>query len=277
VQAVTLGSSSFVVLRVLGGLSLWLDRESVPPRAFRAFQAVLPVLKCHLKTYMRLTVAGSALLCLALLGPSRAQQGAATGEPIVISPAPLPKAFPRLPYHFKLEAQGGITPLTWEVTAGTPPTGIELAPDGTLSGTPTEVDTFRFIVTVTDSGKPPAQKKKEFMLPAVAPLVVEWSRKPKVTGHRLEAAIRVSNQTGDDFDFTLIALAVNEYGRATAVGYQHFTLNKDTDEFEIPFAENLPRGAYHLHVDAVGEVAATNSIFRARLEPTEKLQVVQGP
>ena len=150
------------------------------------------------------------------------------------------------------------------------PTGIELAPDGTLSGTPTEVDSFRFIVTVTDSGKPAAQKKKEFILPAVAPLVVEWSRKPKVTGHRLEAAIRVSNQTGDDFDFTVIALAVNEYGRATAVGYQHFTLNKDTDEFEIPFAENLPRGAYDVHVDAVGEVVSTDSIFRGPVRaPTE--------
>ena len=72
--------------------------------------------------------------------------------------------------------------------------------------------------------------------------MVEWSRKPKINGHRLDAAIRVSNQTGDDFDFTVIALAVNENGRATAVGYQHFTLKKDTDEFEIPFGENLPRG-----------------------------------
>jgi hypothetical protein len=226
---------------------------------------------------MKLRVAGSALLFIALLGSSPAQQGAATGEPIVFSPAPLPKAFLHRPYRFKLEAQGGITPLNWEVTAGTPPTGIELAPDGTLSGTPTEADHFRFMVTVTDSGKPAAQKKKEFVMDSVAALVVEWSKKPKVTGHRLEAAIRVSNQTGDDFDFTVIALAVNEYGRATAVGYQHFTLNKETEEFEIPFSENLPRGAYDLHVDAVGEVAATNSIFRARLAPTEKLQVIQGP
>jgi putative Ig domain-containing protein len=226
---------------------------------------------------MNLKLAGLALLVLALLGSSTAQQGAATGEPIVLPTAPLPKGFLRQPYRFKLEGQGGITPLKWEVTAGSPPEGIELAPDGTLSGTPTEVDSFHFVVTVTDSGKPVAQKKKEFTLDVVAPLVVEWSRKPKVTGRRLEAAIRVSNQTGEDFDFTLIALAVNEYGRATAVGYQHFILKKDTDEFEIPFAEDLPRGAYELHVDAVGEVAPTNTIFRARLAPAEKLQVVQGP
>jgi Putative Ig domain len=226
---------------------------------------------------MNLRLAGSALLALALLGSSAAQQGAATGEPIVLSTAPLPKAFLRQPYHFKLEAQGGITPLRWEVTNGSPPEGIELAPDGTLSGAPTEVDSFHFVVTVSDSGRPVAQKKKEFVLDVVAPLVVEWSRKPRITGHRLEAAIRVSNQTGNDFDFTFIALAVNENGRATAVGYQHFTLKKDTDEFEISFAENLPQGAYDLNVDAVGEVESTNTIFRARLAPTGKLQVVQGP
>jgi len=226
---------------------------------------------------MKLKLAGPLFTILALLGSSAAQQGAATGEPIVFATTPLPKGFLRQPYHFKLEAQGGITPLKWEITNGSPPEGIELSPDGTLSGAPTEVDSFRFVVTVTDSGKPVAQKKKEFNLEVVAPLVVEWSRKPKITGHHLDAAIRVSNQTGDDFDFTVVALAINENGRATAVGYQHFTLKKDTDEFEIPFGENLPQGSYDLNVDAVGEVAATKNIFRARLAPDGKLQVVQNP
>jgi len=226
---------------------------------------------------MKPQLTASVLLLLALLGSAAAQQGAATGEPIVLLTASLPKAFLRQPYNFKLEAKGGITPLVWEVTAGSPPEGIELSPDGTLSGTPTEVDNFHFVVTVTDSGRPVAQKKKEFSMDVVAPLVVEWSRKPKITGRKLEAAIRVSNQTGDDFDFTFIALAVAENGRATAVGYQHFTLKKDTDEFEIPFEQDLPRGAYDLNVDTVGEVLATNRIFRARLAPTEKLQVLVGP
>jgi hypothetical protein len=225
---------------------------------------------------MALKLTGSLLLLLVWLASSAAQQGAATGEPIVMPTAPLPKGFLRRPYHFKLEAPGGITPLHWEVTAGSPPPGIELDPDGTLSGAPTEVDSFHFVVTVTDSGKPVAQKKKEFILDVVAPLVVEWSKKPKITGHRLDAAIRVSNQTGDDFDFTIVALAVDDTGRATAVGYQHFTLKRNTDEFEIPFGENLPRGTYDLHVDAVGEVAATDSIYRARLA-AENLQVVQSP
>jgi hypothetical protein len=226
---------------------------------------------------MKLKFTRLLILALTLLGSSTAQQGAATGEPIVFATAPLPKGFLRQPYHFKLEAQGGITPLRWEVTNGSLPEGVELAPDGTLSGAPTEVDSFVFRVTVTDSGKPVAQKKKEYTVEVVAPLVVEWSKRPRITGHRLDAAIRVSNQTGEDFDFTLVALAVNENGRATAVGYQHFTLKKNTDEFEIPFGETLPQGAYDLHVDAVGEVESTNTIFRARLAPADKLQVVQGP
>ncbi len=59
-------------------------------------------------------------------------------------------------------------------------------PDGTLTGAPTEVDSFHFVVTVTDSGKPVVHKKKEFTFDVVAPLVVEWSKKPKVTGRRVE-------------------------------------------------------------------------------------------
>jgi hypothetical protein len=226
---------------------------------------------------MKLKATTPALLVFALLGAPLAQQGAATGEPISLRTTSLPKGFLRQPYHFKLEAEGGILPLVWEITAGSPPPDIELAPDGTLDGVPTEVDSFHFVVTVTDSGRPTQQRKREFTLDVVAPLLVEWSRKPKLTGRRLEGAVRVSNQTGQDFDFTFVALAVDQNGRATAVGYQHFTLKKNTGEFEIPFGENLSSGAYDLHVDAVGEVEATNTIYRARLTTGEKIQVQQEP
>jgi hypothetical protein len=228
---------------------------------------------------MKLKITGPALLLFALLAASMAmaQQGATTGEPISLETTSLPKGFLRQPYHFKLEAQGGVAPLQWEVTAGSPPPGVELAEDGTLSGVPTEVDSFHFVVTVTDSGKPASQRKREMTLDVMAPLLVEWSRKPKVSGRSVEGAIKVSNRTEQDFDFTLIALAVDATGRATAVGYQHFSLKRNTDEFEIPFGENLSPGAYELHVDAVGEVAATNTIYRSRLVTANKLQVQQEP
>ncbi len=113
---------------------------------------------------------------------SSAQQGGAIGEPIVLQTTSLPKGFLRQPYHFKLEAQGGILPLKWEITAGAQPPGVDLSIDGNLTGAPTEVDSFHFIVTITDSGKPARSQKKEFTIDVVAPLVVEWSKKPKVNG-----------------------------------------------------------------------------------------------
>lgn len=206
-----------------------------------------------------------------------AQQAGAIGEPIQVRTTALPTGYLRHSYQFKLEAQGGILPLTWEVTAGSPPEGVELAGDGTLSGSPSEVGSFHFVVTVTDGGKPARQRKQELTLEVVAPLLLQWSKKPVVNGRRVEGAVQVSNQTGQDFDFTLIALAVDQNGRATAVGYQHFVLRKSTDRLEIPIGESLAPGLYDLHVDAVGEVETSGAIYRARLSTGERLQVVQLP
>jgi hypothetical protein len=222
---------------------------------------------------------GYAALAMLLALPmiSLAQQGAATGEPIVVRTTSLPKGYLKRPYDGRLEASGGITPLHWEVTEGKLPAGVVLSRDGTLSGAPTETGEFRFTVTVTDSGRPAAQRGQQLVLRVVAPLLVEWKRYPKVTGQRLEGSITVSNQTEQDFDLTAIIVAVNESGRATSIGYQRFPLKKNTLEMEILFGENLPQGAYELNVDVVAEVAATNSIYRARLVPKEKMQIQQGP
>jgi len=223
------------------------------------------------------------VLLLLLLGTlaapeiSVAQQGAATGEPLVVQTTTLPKAYLRQHYEVRLEARGGITPLRWELTEGALPAGVVLGRDGVLSGAPTETGEFRFTVTLTDSGRPAAQRNQKLVLTVVAPLLAQWGRYPKVTGRRLEGSIIVSNQTEQDFDLTVIMMAVNEIGRATAIGYQRFTLKKDTTSLEIPFGENLPQGSYELNVDAVAEVAATNSIYRARLVPKEKFQVQEGP
>lgn len=226
---------------------------------------------------MFMKMVAAVVLVLAVMGTSPAQSGAATGEPLSVQTTTLPKGFLRQPYRFELKAQGGITPLKWEVSSGSLPRGVALSEEGFLSGIPAEAGQFSFVVTLRDSGKPAHQRNQALVLQVVAPLVVQWSRYPKVVGQRMECAIKVSNQTGQDFDFTVIVLAVNEIGRATALGYQHFTLSKDTIDFEIPFGENLSRGAYQVNVDAVGEVQATDTIYRARLVTGEKLQVQQGP
>jgi hypothetical protein len=96
-------------------------------------------------------------------------------------------------------------------------------------------------------------------------------------GNRIDGSVIVSNSTGDDFDLTFVVLAVGDYGRATAIGYQRFTLKSGIDSFEIPFGETLPRGSYDVHVDAVAEVAAKDQIYRVRLQPKEKLAIALGP
>jgi hypothetical protein len=218
------------------------------------------------------------LCCFCVLAAvATAQQGAATGEPLVVRTASLPKAYLRQQYETHLEARGGIAPLRWEITEGAAPAGIVLGRDGVLSGAPTETGEFKFTVTVTDGGRPAVQRNQQLVLTVVAPLMAQWGRYPKVTGRRLEGSITVSNQTEQDFDLTVIMMAVNETGRATAIGYQRIALKKGTTSLEIPFGENLPEGSYELNVDAVAEVAATNSIYRARLVPKERFQMLQGP
>jgi hypothetical protein len=153
---------------------------------------------------------------------------------------------------------------------------VKLSEDGELNGVPVETGSFPFTVTVSDSGKPAQQRDQKLTLQVVTPLLVQWGRQVKVSGQRVEGSVKVSNQTGDDFDLTVVVLAVNETGRATAIGYQRFTLKNNTIDFEIPFAENLPDGVYQVNVDVVGEVAALNRIYRARLVQ-DKLIIQQGP
>lgn len=220
------------------------------------------------------SVAG-LLLILAPAFSLSAQQDSDPNQ-LAIKTSFLPKAFPRQPYHLQLEVQGGTPPFAWKVTAGTPPTGISLGADGVLSGTPTVIGDFRFVATITDSGRPAHERNKEFLLQVVAPLSMAWGQPPKINGQRIEGTIKVTNQTETTFDLTAVILAVNEIGRATAIGYQRFPLKPNTLDFEIPFGENLPRGSYDVHADVVAEVAEVNNIYRARLV-AEKMQVQQGP
>jgi hypothetical protein len=70
---------------------------------------------------------------------------------IKISPTTLPEASEGEPYSTTLRAEGGETPYTWAVTAGTLPAGLSLDPStGVISGTPTTSDPSSFEMTVTD-------------------------------------------------------------------------------------------------------------------------------
>lgn len=220
------------------------------------------------------TIARIALAC-ALCAFAAGQQAAVTGEPLVVSITSLSTAYLQLQYRAELKGRGGITPMTWKVGSGDLPKGMTLSMDGVLSGIPTEVGDFHFRVTMTDSSRPAQERSQELSLKVVASLVVQWSHNPQVNGARVDGSIKVSNQTGDNFELTVIVTAVNEIGRATALGYQRIVLKQGTTDLEIPFGQTLPKGVYQVNVDAVAEVDASKTIHKARL--VDKVQVLQGP
>ena len=199
------------------------------------------------------------------------------GGQLIIETSSLPSGYTRGTYTFTLRAHGGIPRLHWKVEEGELPPGLKLEDDGRLRGAPEKPGAYRFTVSVTDNAKPQQAVEREFVLNVLRALVLEWKMPPHVAGSRIEGSVQVANETPEDFDFTFYVLAVSENGRATAIAYQRFPLKKGTMDFEIPFGDTLPSGAYVVHADAVGEVAEKNQIYRARLQTPGPLQVAVGP
>jgi hypothetical protein len=151
-----------------------------------------------------------------------------------------------------------------------------LSDEGIISGDLNQPGEFQFTVLVRDNSRPPKQTKQRLVLKTETPLTADWLRKAQVNGQRIDGSIKISNHSGRDFDLTFVVLAVNDIGRATAIGYQRFPLKKNTMDMEIPFGENLSTGNYAVNVDVVGEESISKQIFRARLV-TGKESITQGP
>jgi hypothetical protein len=217
------------------------------------------------------------ILALSLVTNFALAQQQPDATQLALDPATLPNAAPHHDYKYQFKAHGGIPPEKYVISGGALPKGMQLSPDGLLSGSPPAVGEFRFIISVTDSSNPPQKASRSFLLKVVVPMLMEWKRYPQVNGNRIDGSITVSNSTQDDFDFTFIVLAVADNGRATAIGYQKFPLRNGTESFEIPFGDTLPRGTYEVHVDAVAEVPDKYRIYRSRLQTKERLPITIGP
>jgi len=179
-------------------------------------------------------------------------------------------------YSHSIESSGGIRPYHWSVVSGSLPHGLELRDDGEIHGTVEDSAAVKLTLSVRDGNSPPQRQQKKFALRVETPLAAEWDHTVHVNGRRIDGSIKVSNRTGRDFDLTVVVLAVNQIGRATAIGYQHFPLSKQTQDLQIPFGDNVSRGDYTVNVDVVGEEPISNRIFRARLV-TGKQSVTLGP
>ncbi|PHV25239.1 autotransporter outer membrane beta-barrel domain-containing protein, partial [Janthinobacterium sp. BJB426] len=70
---------------------------------------------------------------------------------ITIAPTTLPAMMAGVAYSQAITGGGGTAAYSYAVTAGSLPTGLTLAADGTLFGTPTATGAYSFTVTATDS------------------------------------------------------------------------------------------------------------------------------
>lgn len=217
------------------------------------------------------TVIGALIMMLILCGLAAAQ------PPLAVVDEALPPIVAGVDFHVLLHATGGAPPYVWSVAGGELPEGINLTPEGLLSGRPTKPGAFALTLKVEDSGHPGHSITKELKVVVTASLLLEWLQPPKVHDNRIDGSVQVSNGSPDIFDLTVVIVAVAENGRATAIGYEHFPLKAGATNVPIIFGNTLPHGGYVIHADAVAEIAARRAILRQRLQTPQPLQVVPGP
>jgi large repetitive protein len=76
--------------------------------------------------------------------------GAIGGVPVIFT-TDLASGVIGTPYLVTFHASGGTSPYTFALNAGTLPPGCSLSSGGVLSGTPTTLGTFTFVLLVTDA------------------------------------------------------------------------------------------------------------------------------
>jgi len=194
----------------------------------------------------------------------------------IVTETQLADTYPGASYEVHLLARGGVPALHWRLEKGLLPPGVKLEDYGLLHGVPERSGEFQFTLAVNDSGKPQQAVQKQFVIRVRSAITLVWKSPAHVSGNRIDGSAEVANTTPDEVDLTFIVLAVATNGRATAIGYQHFMLAKGMTK-ELPFGDTLPHGAYVVNVDAIGEVASRNIIYRERLQTPSALQVTVGP
>lgn len=204
-----------------------------------------------------------------------AAQGQVT--PLKVATESITPGMAGVPYQFRLQAEGGSRPYLWTISDGKLPAGLVLdAKTGEISGLPASGGTFTITVRLRDSSSPAQEVQRTYTIQLRAILSIEWKEPPHARNGGIFGSCVVSNGTDKPFDMTVIILAVNETGRATALGYQHFVLNPRSSSPVISFGSTLPDGNYAVHADAVAEVPSLNAIYRARLQ-TQPIGVKQQP
>jgi len=202
---------------------------------------------------------------------------AAQAPPLAVVDEALPSFDAGVEFPMLLHASGGVPPYLWSVASGDLPEGVTLTPEGLLAGCPAKPGAFTFTLKVEDSGRPAHSINKGFRVVGAASRLIEWLQPPKVRDNRIDGAAQVSNGSADNFDLTVIIVAVTDNGQATAIGYEHSPLKAGATNVPISFGNTLPRGVYVIHADAIAEIPNRKAILRQRLQIPQSLQVTRGP
>lgn len=176
-------------------------------------------------------------------------------------------------FHLPLIAQGGFAPYTWSRVDGDLPPGLKLHAHKGISGVATVPGEYHVTLAVADSSVPHQRAQRELTIIVIAGLTIDWKQPPQVQGNTISGSLVVSNQTGHNLDITVVVVAVNSIGRATALGYQHFTLAAEQSSPVIPFGSSPGPETYTVRADAAAHTKSARHIFRASQQTPATLQV----
>ena len=197
----------------------------------------------------------------------------ASGQVLQIQELPSQGAILGQEYVLPLAAIGGAQPYTWKVVSGDLPPGLKLQQHlGRIVGTPSAAGTYQFTVAVTDSSVPQMQITRVVSIHVIEGLTVDWKEVPQVHGRKISGSAEIANATGNDFDVTVIVVAVNEIGRATTLGYQHLKLAGSATQV-IPFGSAPGLGTYYVRVDAAAHRPGKKHIFRASKQTSDPMKI----
>jgi len=203
-------------------------------------------------------------------------RGVASGQTLEIQPLPSQGMIVGQSYTLPLQATGGTSPYAWHLMQGDMPPGLKLHPHtGRIAGAPTMPGDYRFTIEASDASIPKLHAKREITIHVIAGLEVDWKEAPQVHGNKISGSAVVTNETGEDFDLTVVIVAVNEIGRATTLGYQHFKLAAQTTSEVIPFGSSPGHGTYYVRADAVAHQPGHHYVYRANKQTSDPMKLTQ--
>jgi hypothetical protein len=128
---------------------------------------------------------------------------------------------------------------------------------------PTTPGDYHFTIAVVDSDVPQNQLQRELTIRVIAGLTLTWKDPPAVHGDAISGSAVITNQMGYDMVLTVVIVAVNQIGRATALGYQELTIPASGTSPVIPFSSSPGAGTYYVRADAVAHQAGRRRYYRA--------------